>query len=162
MKEIQQATLCYLIKKDHGKITDVCLALKKRGFGEGHWNGVGGKVEPGEDLIQAMRREAGEEIGVEILLYKQVAIIDFHFPHNADWNQTVHVFFSDHWQGEPVESDEVRPAWFSVSELDYTTMWPDDIYWLPRVLNGELIKAKFSMGEDQSILRQKVEAVKKL
>ena len=26
----------------------ILLAMKKRGFGEGKWNGVGGKVEPGE------------------------------------------------------------------------------------------------------------------
>ena len=30
----------------------------------GRWNGVGGKVEPGEDIHTAMHREAAEEIGV--------------------------------------------------------------------------------------------------
>ena len=36
-------TLLYLVENDN-----VLLALKKRGFGNGRYNGVGGKVENGE------------------------------------------------------------------------------------------------------------------
>jgi 8-oxo-dGTP pyrophosphatase MutT (NUDIX family) len=36
--------------------------MKKRGFGEGRWNGVGGKVEPGESIEAALIREAKEEV----------------------------------------------------------------------------------------------------
>jgi hypothetical protein len=38
-------------------------------------------------------------------------------------------------------------------------MWPDDIFWLPKVLEGELIKAAFTFGEKDAILDQKVETV---
>ncbi len=41
---MRDCTLLFLIKKNDGVITDVCLAMKKRGFGAGRWNGVGGKV----------------------------------------------------------------------------------------------------------------------
>ena len=33
------------------------LGQKKRGFGEGYYNGFGGKVEPGETVAQAAARE---------------------------------------------------------------------------------------------------------
>ncbi len=32
------------------------LGLKKRGFGAGKWNGFGGKVNPGEDIVDAALR----------------------------------------------------------------------------------------------------------
>jgi len=34
----------------------VLLGMKKRGFGEGRWNGFGGKVEPGETIAQGALR----------------------------------------------------------------------------------------------------------
>lgn len=38
------------------KTTEVLLGLKKRGFGEGKWNGFGGKVEQGETIVQGATR----------------------------------------------------------------------------------------------------------
>lgn len=34
----------------------VLLGLKKRGFGEGKWNGFGGKLNPNETLADAAQR----------------------------------------------------------------------------------------------------------
>ena len=56
MKEL---TLLFLRQGD-----EVLLAMKKRGFGEGRWNGVGGKVEKGEDELHAAYRELEEETGI--------------------------------------------------------------------------------------------------
>ena len=36
--------------------TRVLLGMKKRGFGQGRWNGFGGKVEKGETILQAAVR----------------------------------------------------------------------------------------------------------
>ena len=44
-------TNCFLIKNDdNGYPTQVCLAMKKRGFGAGLWNGAGGKPKDGESI----------------------------------------------------------------------------------------------------------------
>jgi len=29
----------------------------------------------------------------------------------------------------------MMPKWFDLNEIPYSEMWPDDIEWLPRVLN---------------------------
>lgn len=42
-----------VLMKDSDRIL---LGLKKRGFGQGRWNGFGGKVEPGETILQAAHR----------------------------------------------------------------------------------------------------------
>lgn len=44
---------------------EVLLGMKKRGFGQGKWNGFGGKVEPGETVAAAALRELQEEACLE-------------------------------------------------------------------------------------------------
>ncbi len=159
---MRDATLVFLIKKSKQGILEICLAMKKRGFGINRWNGVGGKIEQGEGIIQAAKREAREEIGVEIDQINKVAELDFFFPHNEAWNQKVHVYFCENWQNEPVESDEMKPRWFSSQELPFNEMWPDDEFWVPQVLAGNLLKAEFTFGEGDIIENQKIQIVGKL
>ena len=43
----------------------VLLALRQgTGYADGKWNAPSGKLEPGEDAVTGIRREAAEEIGV--------------------------------------------------------------------------------------------------
>ena len=60
-------TNCFLVRTDSEDIpTGVCLAMKKRGFGKGMWNGAGGKPEVGESIEMAARREVEEEFDVHL------------------------------------------------------------------------------------------------
>ncbi|MFA6919339.1 MAG: hypothetical protein WC244_04525 [Patescibacteria group bacterium] len=43
-KKLRDSTLVFLIKKSQEKVTEICLAMKKRGFGMNRWNGVGGQT----------------------------------------------------------------------------------------------------------------------
>jgi hypothetical protein len=36
---MRNVSLLFLVKKTDGKISEICLAMKKRGFGMGRWNG---------------------------------------------------------------------------------------------------------------------------
>lgn len=156
---MRDSTLLFLVKKDSERITDICLAMKKRGFGMGRYNGVGGKVEKGETIEEAVKREALEEIGVLTDGITKCAELAFTFPHKEEWNQRVHVYVTDSWTGDIVETEEMNPEWFSVETIPYDTMWPDDIFWLPKVLGGLFVEAKFSFGEGDVILDQEVTIV---
>jgi 8-oxo-dGTP pyrophosphatase MutT (NUDIX family) len=137
--------------------------MKKRGFGEGRWNGVGGKLEDGESIEAAMRRETQEEICVTPIQYEQVA--DLHFDEyfkGAPTVMNVHVFIAREWDGEPTESEEMRPEWFDVERIPYDDMWPDDPYWLPQVLYGQIITADFTLDQDDAIVSHNVGVVAKL
>ena len=161
---MHDATLCFLIKESQNKITEICLAMKKRGFGKDRWNGVGGKVQTNESetIEQALIRETQEEIGVDIKDFSKVAELDFHFPHQPDWDQKVHTYFCRDWSGEPRESDEMAPQWFNSAELPYDKMWPDDKFWVPQVLNKKLLEAQFTFGEGDVVLDKQVRIVDSL
>lgn len=146
-KPLRQATLCFLIRGD-----EVLLAMKKRGFGVGKWNGAGGKKDGEETIEAAAEREVYEEIGVTVKDLEQVAVINFYFPHNLDWGQQVHVYLAREWEGEPVESEEMLPKWFNKADIPFKDMWADDEHWLPQVLQGQKVEGDFIFGENEEIL----------
>jgi len=151
-------TLILLVKDDQ-----ILLAQKKRGFGKGHWNGAGGKVEPGETIEQAMIRECQEEIMVTPRNYEQVARHTFEVHYNgAPETLEVHAFISDTWTGEPTETEEMRPQWFSKQDIPYKNMWQDDTYWLPRVLAGKKVVGHFTFDDQDKMLTHKIQEVDSL
>ena len=163
MNKLRNATLIFLVKKSQGEITDICLAMKKRGFGMNRWNGVGGKVDDQKETIEnAVKREAKEEIDISAKELSKVAELSFYFPHNPAWDQVVHVYFAESWDGEPKESDEMNPKWFSLNEIPFQDMWPDDIFWLPEVVKGNLLKAMFKFGENDIIQDKEINIVNEL
>lgn len=141
-------TLCFLVKDD-----EICLAMKKRGFGVGKYNGVGGKVKEGETIKQAALREMKEEIGVisqEKDLEEKGSLKFFFKNASEDWNQHMHIFFVKNWSGEPAESDEMKPRWYKHHEIPFDKMWVDDPYWLPKAIEGKKIQGEFCFNEDGS------------
>ncbi len=162
MDKLKQATLVFLIKKSDLETQEICLAMKKRGFGMNKWNGVGGKVEPGESIEQAAIRETEEEISVTIKDIVKVAELTFYFSDNPDWNQIVHVYFTENWEGEPVESEEMKPQWHTIDSIPYENMWPDDKFWLPELIKGHKLKASFTLDSHDTILEQHIDIVSEL
>lgn len=148
-------TLLFLLKDDK-----ILLAMKKRGFGVGRYNGVGGKIEPGETIEQAMIRECQEEIEVTPINYWKVAEHDFRQDQGEDpWRMYTHVYFCDQWQGEPVETEEMAPQWFDYGDIPYDQMWQDDAHWLPQVLEGQKLLGYFTFDNKDRMLTGNVTAI---
>lgn len=162
MGTLKQATLVFLIQKFDNNIQNIVLAMKKRGFGMNKWNGVGGKVEPGETIEQSAIRETQEEISVIIKDIVKVAELTFYFSENPDWDKVVYVYFAENWEGEPIESKEMKPQWYTVDSVPYENMWPDDIFWLPEVIKGHKLKASFTLDSHDTILEQHIDIVDEL
>jgi 8-oxo-dGTP diphosphatase len=145
---VRDATLCLLVRGDPPE--EILLGFKKTGFGMGKYNGFGGKVEPGETVEQAAVREVEEEIGIQVaeVDLQPVARLAFLYPADPGADKLTHVFLVTGWEGEPVESAEMRPAWFEVGDISFDQMWQGDVHWLPRVLGGERLQGRFVFGED--------------
>ena len=68
-----------------------------------------------------------------------------------------HLFLTTEWQGEPSESDEMKPMWYDQNDIPYAEMFGDDPYWLPQVLAGEKVKCFFKFDKDFKMIEYKVE-----
>ena len=150
---MRDATLVFLIKGEPP--SEVLLGLKKAGFAQGKINGFGGKVLQGEPIAEAAVREMEEETGIRVLEQdlEKMAHLTFTFPVKPEWDQVVHVFLARRWNGKPMESAEMRPAWYKVNEIPFQNMWQDDPHWLPRVLAGQQIKARFTFQADNETVQ---------
>ncbi|PIR68336.1 DNA mismatch repair protein MutT [Candidatus Nomurabacteria bacterium CG10_big_fil_rev_8_21_14_0_10_35_16] len=149
-------TLCII--HQHPKIL---LGMKKRGFGAGRWNGFGGKITEGESIEESLVREIKEEAGIELSNFEKVGLLEFEFAKNGEIVE-VHLFKTSNFNGEPEESEEMKPQWFHIDEIPFSEMWPDDLHWMPLFLRGEKFKGRFLFGEGDVILEQKLEVVEKI
>ncbi len=150
---MREATLCLLVQGE--PVEQVLLGFKKRGFGQGKFTGIGGKVEPGERVIAAALRELGEEIGVALseAQLKPMGVITFHFPAKPAWDQKVHIFLVRNWESAPCEGDEMEPQWFQRDMLPFAQMWQDASYWLPLILANKSICATFIFNNDNETVQ---------
>lgn len=149
----KRLTLVFLTKEGQ-----VLLAMKKRGFGAGRWNGLGGKLDPGESYEQAMKREAYEEALVRPKSYELAAVIRFdEYDGQEEVVHKVSVYLCQTWDGDPTETEEMSPNWFEKDKLPLDKMWDDDRYWLPRVLAGEKLKCHFRLDSGDKVVSQRIE-----
>ena len=135
MKKI--LTLCIPIKDNN-----VLLGMKKRGFGSGKWNGFGGKVEQGETIEEAALRELDEEVGIEDGQLIKMGVLEFSFE-NDDTILQVHIFKLLHFLDKPIETEEMKPEWFSFDNVPFSQMWTDDKYWFPLLLSDKSFEGSF-------------------
>ncbi len=132
----------------------ILLAEKKRGFGMGFWNGYGGKVEMGEAIEQALVREVREESGLNLRTYEKRGEMEFHLADGAI--KEVHIFEGVSWEGEPVETEEMRPEWFPISQIPLDQMWPSDVFWYPFFLKKEYFKGTIIFDENKQVVDVKL------
>lgn len=140
-KPEHEAVLCFL---RNGQ--EILLIHKKRGLGAGKVNGPGGKKEPEETLVETAVRETREEIGLTPLNPRHRGILRFAF--SDGYNLEVHVFMATSWTGRMIETDEALPFWVKTDQVPYDTMWQDDRYWLPAVIDGHSVEAEMFFEGD--------------
>ncbi|KAK4314794.1 hypothetical protein Pmani_013940 [Petrolisthes manimaculis] len=140
--------------------TRVLLGYKKRGFGQGRWNGFGGKVEAGETAQEAAARELGEECRLMTAPdnLAKVGELEFTFE-ESDTLMDVKIFTTNTYTGIPTETDEMRPEWFPLENIPYSHMWPDDELWYPIFLRGNKFKGAFHFKGHDIILSQSLSEV---
>jgi 8-oxo-dGTP diphosphatase len=97
-------TLCFLTRGD-----GVLMLCRRRPPNQGLWNGVGGRIEPGETPLASCLREVREETGFSIDSARFSALVSwtgFETPDGA-----LAVFTALAPSGEPVPCDEGELAW---------------------------------------------------
>lgn len=154
MKKMETTLL--LLRKEN----EILLAMKKRGFGVGKYNGVGGKLEPNESPEEAMLRESQEEINIIPTEYEKMGVIEFiEYIKEEKTNLKFHLYIATKWEGIPSESEEMKPVWFSIENIPYENMFADDKYWLPLILENKKVKAFFEFDEKWNLIKKEINEV---
>ncbi|MFT4111064.1 NUDIX hydrolase [Propionicimonas sp.] len=128
-------TLGYVLSTDG---TRVLLVHRSRQGDQhaGKWNGLGGKLEPDEDVYTCLCRELREEAGIEVVAARLRGTISWpgFGAGGEDWFGFV--FVVDGWTGTPPERNDDGPlAWHAIDELATLPMWEGDRAWLPLVFD---------------------------
>lgn len=95
---------------------DVLLGQRPEGKPyAGYWEFPGGKVEAGESVFDALRREFLEELGIEVISAQQWCGVQYVYPHA---HVRLHFYISKHWRGEPKSLEGQAFAWQGSVEVE--------------------------------------------
>jgi 8-oxo-dGTP diphosphatase len=137
-----------MAKANEGTLVEIIdgknLLLKKatRGISKGKWNGLGGKLDPGETPEECANREVFEESGLSLKEIFYHGIINFYDFGSGEATWKGHIFSSRSFSGSLKESDEGPLKWFDIEDLPWSEMWEDDRKWLPYLLSGKRFNAE--------------------
>ena len=120
-------TLVFVHKED-----EILLAMKKGRFGEGRYNGFGGKKEEQDKTLRDCAiRETEEEAKIRVKNLSYMGRILFKFLDSEEDDHEVHIYDTSEYEGDPEETEEMCPQWFKKNNMPYDEMWSADRYWMP-------------------------------
>jgi 8-oxo-dGTP diphosphatase len=134
------ATLGYVLSPDRERVLLVHRTAREGDQHFGRYNGLGGKLEPAEDVVAGMRRELREEAAIEAEELALRATINWpgFGKDGEDWFGFV--FLITAFSGTPPASnDEGALEWVPVSRLlvGELPLWPGDRFFLPLVFGPQ-------------------------
>lgn len=129
-------TLGYVLSPDKKKVLLVHRIARSDDDHLGKYNGLGGKMEPDEDIHTCMTREIKEEAGItckELSLRGTINWTGFG-PKKENW--LGFIFRIDAYTGVPYKKNIEGPLeWIELAALDTIPMWKGDREFLPFVFD---------------------------
>jgi 8-oxo-dGTP diphosphatase len=128
------ATLGYVLSPDHRQVLLIHRNRRSDDPHFGKYNGLGGKLEPGEDVVSGLRREIHEEAGLECQKLSLRGTISWpgFGKQGEDWFGFI--FRIDSWTGQlRAENPEGDLEWVELGGLLRLPLWEGDRHFLPLV-----------------------------
>jgi 8-oxo-dGTP diphosphatase len=132
------ATLGYVLSADRRQVLLIHRNRRPDDAHFGKYNGLGGKLDPGEDVVSGLCREVREEAGIECLDLRLRGTISWpgFGKHGEDWFGFI--FIVDRWSGTPTEgNEEGNLEWVDVARILELPLWEGDRFFLPLVFGDD-------------------------
>jgi 8-oxo-dGTP diphosphatase len=130
------ATLGYVMSPDGQSTLLIHRITRPNDLHSGKYNGLGGKLEPDEDVVAGMKREIREEAGIEceeLVLRGTISWPGFG-KNGEDWFGFI--FRIDRFQGTPLtQNPEGTLSWVPVDQILTLPLWEGDRFFLPLVFD---------------------------
>ena len=132
------ATLGYVLSPDRQRVLLVHRNARADDAHLGKYNGLGGKLEPDEDVVAGMRREIHEEAGLqcdELQLRGTISWPGFG-KQGEDWFGFI--FLITAFTGEPpARNPEGSLEWIEIERIGELPLWEGDRQFLPLVFDSD-------------------------
>ncbi|HEX7744788.1 MAG TPA: 8-oxo-dGTP diphosphatase [Micromonosporaceae bacterium] len=130
------ATLGYVLSPDRRRVLMLRRDRRVDDLHFGYYNGLGGKLEPGEDVVAGIRREIREESGLECHTLELAGTISWPGFGPGGENWFGFLFRVPAWSGDLVDDcAEGTLIWTEVDDVcgGRVPMWESDRHFLPLV-----------------------------
>jgi 8-oxo-dGTP diphosphatase len=133
-------TLGYIMSEDGQQVLMIHRNARPDDLHLGKYNGLGGKLEAGEDVASGLKRELHEEAGIEVTGMTLRGTVSWPgFGKNGeDW--LGFIFRIDHWTGTPFTANpEGSLEWVPLERLLQFALplWEGDPYFIPLVFSDD-------------------------
>lgn len=132
------ATLGYILSTDKSQVLMVHRNKRPDDMHYGKYNGLGGKLEPNETVVEGMRREILEESGLiadQPLLRGTISWPGFGKNEEAWFG---FIFRIESWHGQAHNGNhEGTLEWVPLSSILELPLWPSDKLFLPMVFDAD-------------------------
>ncbi len=132
------ATLGYVLSTDKSHVLMIHRNKRPDDMHYGKFNGLGGRLEKGEDIVSGMGREIYEESGLTVdhLTLRGTISWPGFGKNGEDWFGFV--FLIDQWHGEVHGGNhEGSLEWVPLDKLISLPLWPSDRNFLPMVFDSD-------------------------
>ena len=130
------ATLGYVFSPDRRRVLLVHRSARPGDAHLGKYNGLGGKLEPDEDIVSGMRRELREEAAIDATDLHLAGTISWPgFGKNGeDWFGFLFRILA--FTGSPLDHNaEGTLQWHDLDRVFELPLWDGDRYFLPRIFD---------------------------
>jgi 8-oxo-dGTP diphosphatase len=132
------ATLGYVLSPDRTRVLMVHRNARADDHHLGKYNGLGGKLEPHEDVAAGMRREIHEEAGIECLEMQLRGTLSWpgFGKRGEDW--LGFLFVITRFAGTPPPRNaEGDLEWVEIARVPELPLWEGDRQFLPLVFDAD-------------------------
>lgn len=132
------ATLGYVLSPDGARVLMIHRNARADDAHFGKWNGLGGKLEPGEDIVTCLQRELREEAGIECTAFTLRGTVSWPGFGKGGEDWFGFIFVVRGFEGTPrTANPEGTLAWVELGRLAELPMWEGDRHFLPLVFDAD-------------------------